>query len=115
MDIGKRIKKRRKELNMTADELAKRLGKDRSTVYRYEKGEIENLPLDILEPIAKALETTPSYLMGWEGKTDDIADFHAKILKDLPLLEALEDYYKLSAKNQKIVRNLIHNMAASEV
>lgn len=109
------MKERRKELNMTADELAKRLGKDRSTVYRYENGDIENLPLDILDPIAKALDTTPGYLMGWDGKSDELANFHSRILKDIPLLDALEDYYKLSAKNQKIVRDLIHNMAASEV
>lgn len=65
MNIGDRIKIRRKQLKMSADELAKRLGKDRSTIYRYEKGDIENLPLDILLPIASALETTPEYLMGW--------------------------------------------------
>jgi transcriptional regulator with XRE-family HTH domain len=69
MTIGDRIKNRRKFLKMSADELGKRLGKDRSTIYRYEKGDIENLPLDILEPIAYALETTPQYLMGWEEKT----------------------------------------------
>ena len=68
MTIGSRIKNRRKYLKMSADELGKRLGKDRSTIYRYEKGDIENLPLDILEPIAKALETTPQYLMGWDEK-----------------------------------------------
>ena len=67
MNIGARIKERRKILKMSADELGKRLGKDRSTIYRYEKGDIENLPLDILEPIAAALSTTPQYLMGWEG------------------------------------------------
>lgn len=69
MTIGDRIKNRRKYLKMSADELGKRLGKDRSTIYRYEKGDIENLPLDILEPIANALDTTPQYLMGWEEKT----------------------------------------------
>ena len=66
MSIGQRIKEKRKELKISADELAFRLGKDRSTIYRYEKGDIENLPLDILEPIAKALSTTPQYLMGWD-------------------------------------------------
>ena len=70
MAIGHRIKERRKQLKMSAEELAKRLGKDRSTIYRYEKGDIENLPLDILEPIAKALETTPQFLMGWDGKKE---------------------------------------------
>ena len=66
MNIGQRIKGRRKELKMSADELADKIGKDRSTIYRYEKGDIENLPLDILKPIASALSTTPQYLMGWE-------------------------------------------------
>ena len=68
MNIGKRIKQRRKELGMSADKLGEILGKDRSTIFRYEKGDIENLPLDILQPIAKALNTTPTYLMGWEDK-----------------------------------------------
>ena len=66
MHIGERIKLRRKELGISVDDLASILGKDRSTIYRYEKGDIESLPLDILNPIAKALRTTPASLMGWE-------------------------------------------------
>ena len=61
MTVGKRIRERRNELHMSVDELAKRLNKNRATVYRYEKGEIENLPIDVLEPLAKALDTTPQY------------------------------------------------------
>lgn len=75
MTIGHRIKKRRKELGISADALGAQLGKDRSTIYRYEKGDIENLPLDILAPIADALRTTPGYLMGWveeENVAEDI-------------------------------------------
>lgn len=71
MNIGKRIKERRKELGMSADKLGEILGKDRSTIFRYEKGDIENLPLDILQPIAKALNTTPQYLMGWSDTTQN--------------------------------------------
>ena len=68
MDVGKRIKERRKELNMSVDELAQKLNKNRTTVYRYEKGDIENLPMDILGPLAEVLNTTPAYLMGWDNK-----------------------------------------------
>lgn len=68
MSVGTRIKNRRNELDMSVEELARKLNKNRATIYRYEKGEIENLPLDILEPLAKALDTTPQYLMGWEYK-----------------------------------------------
>ena len=63
MTIGKAIQNRRKELKMSVDELAKKVGKDRSTIYRYEKGDIESIPLDMLLPIAEALETTLQYLL----------------------------------------------------
>ena len=66
MKIGERIKQRRLELGYTADMLAKMLNKNRATIYRYENGDIENMPIDVLEPLAKALNTTPAYLMGWQ-------------------------------------------------
>jgi len=72
MTIGNRIKNRRKELAMTAEELADIIGKSRATVYRYENGDIENMPTNVLEPLATALYTTPAYLMGW---TDDAHDW----------------------------------------
>lgn len=61
--IGKQIRKRRKELKMSVDELAKRLGKDRSTIYRYENGDIGNMPIELLLPMTEALETTPQELL----------------------------------------------------
>lgn len=72
MTIGDRIKERRIKLDMTPDELADELGKSRATIYRYENGDIKNLPTTILEPLSKALHTTPAYLMGW---TDDPHDW----------------------------------------
>ena len=66
MNIGERIKARRKELGLSADDVAEKLGKNRATVYRYESNDIENLPTSILGPLAKILETTPAALMGWE-------------------------------------------------
>ena len=64
------IRIRRKELKLSVDELALRLNKDRATIYRYENGDIENLPTTIIEPLATALETTPEYLMGWANSTN---------------------------------------------
>lgn len=76
MDIGSRIKKRRTELKMSVDSLAKLIGKDRSTVYRYESGGIDKISAEMLEPLADALQTTPAYLIGLD-KTDEsvIASF----------------------------------------
>ncbi len=72
MAIGDRIKQRRIDLELTADDLAERVGKSRATIYRYENGDIENMPTTVLEPLADALYTTPAYLMGW---TDDPHDW----------------------------------------
>ena len=66
MKIGERIRQRRKFLGLSVDELAEKLGKNRATIYRYESNDIEKLPTTVLEPLAKALKTTPAYLMGWE-------------------------------------------------
>ena len=72
INTGERIKARRKELGLSADELAAKLGKNRATVYRYESNDIENLPAKVLGLLSEALETTPGYLMGW---TDDSYDY----------------------------------------
>ncbi|MDU6765761.1 MAG: XRE family transcriptional regulator [Gemella haemolysans] len=62
--IGTRIKELRTKLNLSADDLAHLIGKNRSTIYRYENSNIEKLPVSILEPLAIALQTTPAYIMG---------------------------------------------------
>lgn len=66
MTTGERMKLRRKEIDLTAERVAEYIGVSPATVYRYEKGDIEKVPGDLLEPIARVLRTTPAYLMGWE-------------------------------------------------
>lgn len=68
MSIGKRIKTLRLKRGLSIDDLADKLGKNRTTIYRYENGDIENLPLSILNPLAEVLDTTPAHLMGWSSK-----------------------------------------------
>lgn len=63
MTVGAQIRRRRKELKMSVDELARRIGKDRSTVYRYENGDIGNMPVEVLPSMIEALETTPQELL----------------------------------------------------
>lgn len=58
MTIGERIKNRRKELKLSADNVAEKLNVSRSTVFRYENGDIEKFPTQKLAEIAKALQTT---------------------------------------------------------
>ena len=72
MNTGDRIKQRRLELGLSDDDLANKIGKSRATIYRYENGDIENMPTPILEPLAKALDTTPADLMGWNESSSPL-------------------------------------------
>lgn len=70
MTVGERIKRRRLQLGLSVDDIADKLGKSRATVYRYENGDIENMPYDVLIPLAKILDTRPGVLTGWMNEKD---------------------------------------------
>ncbi len=66
MEIGQRIAERRKELHMTQEELAGRLGyRSKSSINKIELG-INDVPQRRLAAFAEALDTTVGFLMGLE-------------------------------------------------
>lgn len=97
MKFGDRIKQRRIELHMSAGELASLIGKNRATIYRYENGDIENISLDMLDPLAEALSVKPEYLMGWCNNCDNKDSF--KVFDGIKTFEidsfTEEEYAKL--------------------
>lgn len=62
--IGQRIKIKREELGYTQEDIAKELGLNKSTIQRYETGNIQRVKLPIIEAIAKLLKVNPSWLAG---------------------------------------------------
>lgn len=70
MNLGEKIKNRRQELKLSLEDVATALGVNRSTVLRYETDAIKKMPIDIIEPLAKVLQCSPEYLMGWEDMVD---------------------------------------------
>jgi phage repressor protein C with HTH and peptisase S24 domain len=72
MNVGERMRAIRKQKQMSADELARKIGVSRSTIFRYEKGDIEKVPIEIVAKVADALDIKPEQLMGL--KPASIAD-----------------------------------------
>lgn len=73
--IGKRILERRMQLNISQEELAKKVGyKDRSSIAKIESGE-RDIRQNKVILFANALKTTPQWLMGYDEKntTSDIS------------------------------------------
>lgn len=63
LTLGEKISKRRKELGISIDDIALKIGKDKATVYRYENNEMENIPIGILIPLAEALFISTDYFI----------------------------------------------------
>lgn len=90
MEIFERVKRRRKELGLSAEDVAEQIGISAATMYRYEKNDIKKFPTEILKPLAKALRTTPAYLMGWSEETSTRIPVLGKVVAGIPI-EAVEE------------------------
>jgi repressor LexA len=103
LQLYKNIKNRRTELHLTQSELADKMGyADKSMIAKIEKGLVD-LPQSKILSFAEALETTPSYLMGWETLNDEeIGDvFHKNMQKPMP-----------SQKKHSVLINVLGRVAA---
>lgn len=65
-DFKELIKRRRLELGKTLEDVGNAMGVSKATVQRWESGEIKDMRRSKLVDLARALDTTPAYLMGWE-------------------------------------------------
>lgn len=64
MRVGENIRKRRLELGMTQEELANRIGVQKSAVAKYESGRVENIKRKMVPALADALGCDPAWLLG---------------------------------------------------
>lgn len=66
MELKDKIRNLRAEQHKTLEYIAKIVGVSKSTVRKWESGDIANMRRDKIAKLASALDTTPEYLMGWE-------------------------------------------------
>ena len=64
-EMARKIKNLRQQRGMTLEQVADIVGVGKSTVRKWETGMIANMKRDKIASLAKALGTTPEYLMGW--------------------------------------------------
>lgn len=97
--IGDKILERRTALNMSQDELAQKVGyKDRSSIAKIESGERDIRQKKLIE-FAKALDTTPQWLMGYEEKTN-ISAVYKKNIRMVPVFESVSAGFGAYADDQ---------------
>ena len=106
MEIGERIRRRREELDMTQDELARAAGyKSRSSINKIEI-DGRGLPQKKIADIARALKVTPSYLMGWED--EEVATLTA--MQE----ETMARFLMLTYEHQLVVKSIVDTLTEQE-
>ena len=92
------------ERDMTLEQVAVIVGVGKSTVRKWETGMIANMKRDKIALLAKALSTTPAYLMGWdENISTPIVEQH--ITESEQLL--LDLFRKVPEDKQEMVIQMI--------
>ncbi len=91
-DMAQKIKDLRLSQNLTLEQVANEVGVGKSTVRKWETGMIANMRRDKIASLAKALHTTPAYLMGW------IDEPHQKI--------AVDNLFRIETKHFPLLGNI---------
>ncbi len=98
INIGKRIKSRRKELGISVSDLSNVTGLSKATLHRYENGEIKRIKLPTIESIALKLDVNPMWLIGKSNnkipKGDDTRDLYVVLSHALELIRSNRFVYK---------------------
>lgn len=90
MNLSEKIRYLRIQKGMTQAELAEKLNTTKQTIGKYENQVVTNLPLNRIQELADALDTTPAYLMGWgEEKPADASSADEMDLAILSLVKQL--------------------------
>lgn len=94
MTMADRIKERRLQMAYTQEELAQKLGLQKSAIAKYENGRVENIKRSVIAEMANVLECSPSYLMGWDNSAPSrkgvVINVLGRVAAGIPL-EAIED------------------------
>lgn len=71
MRMAERIKERRLIMDYTQEELAQKLGLQKSAIAKYENGRVENIKRSVIAQMANILQCSPAYLMGWSEEAQE--------------------------------------------
>lgn len=111
MTIGQRVKLRREELGLSQEELAKRIGyKSKTSINKIEL-DFRNLTQSKIKAIADALETTPSYIMGWDEEAAEAAKKAVPSEEDSLNAEIIKLFMGLTADQKKEALNYLRYLS----
>ena len=120
LTIGQKIRKARRDLDMTQEDLAKKLGVTKATINRYELGVVTNITRSKLEALAEALHVNPdeffdysvilnTYKQQLQNVNKELIDLSEQITADRyrkDIDDLTKRYESLSIKKNQLIGNI---------
>jgi len=89
MNIGDIIKKRRAELDLTLEQIGDAVGVTKSTVRKWESGNIENMKRDKISLLAKVLKLNPvTFITGEYTELSNVYPVNQKNVFNVPVFDS---------------------------
>lgn len=109
-EMGKRIKQKREELGLTLEDLGRKLGVNKSTVSKWERGAVESIKRSHVDDLARVLHCAPEWLMGFESSPEVKVIYSADGVEPVT---ALVDVKKpiIGEESQRAQRALLYKVA----
>lgn len=118
MTMGERIRTLRIQHKMSMEELGSKVGVGKTAIFKYEKGEVENLPRSTIEKMAVLFGVSPSYLMcfdDWDKNSEQLSDevilierIQAKWGKEMICI--MQNFCELNADGQFTLVNISESL-----
>ena len=109
MTLGQRIRQLRLEYGFSQEELGAKIGVQKAAINKYETGTVVNLKPAVIEGLAKALYTTPAYLMGWEDSAEALPGSELEVLKNPPRITAMRPIVATAKAGARPVTDLANS------
>lgn len=113
-NMARRIKELRQAKGLTLEQVASVVGVGKSTVRKWETGMIANMKRDKIADLARALGTTPAYLMGWsdDQHSDDIPSPEIQLSEGEKVL--IDLFRRVPEESQQLVLQMIRAALGSQ-
>ena len=113
VEIGKMIRRYRKQKKMTQRELGRQVNLDVCTISLYERGKYRPSAFALAE-LAKALEVSTDALLNYEPVHAEMAVNEKSKITDLDLMDMLSLMEKFSKKDREVIKTIIHAIAKKD-
>lgn len=111
--VVSRLKESIERSGLSYVELERRTNVAKSSIQRYASGATKKIPIDAIQAIAKAVNVSSAYILGWTDNDSPINE-NVPASAGTKIQSLIEMYEKLSPRNQALLESLLESMLAQQ-